>query len=132
MSKKRGNNEGSISRRKDGRWMGRYTVHTQTGSKQKAVYGKTRKEVAEKLKRVTPAHVQGLYRSMLDCGLSTRTVQYTHAVLRRAMKQATRWGMIPRNPCDDADVPLRNPLCAFLHIYPASLDVVNSNLLWPG
>ena len=58
-----------------------------------------------KLKKLTPAHVQGMYRSMLDRGLATRTVQYTHAVLRRAMKQAVRWGMIPRNPCDDADPP---------------------------
>src|SRR5215212_10251677 len=46
---RRGNNEGSISRRKDGRWMGRYTVHSADGPKQRAVYGKTRAEVAEKL-----------------------------------------------------------------------------------
>jgi integrase len=164
--KRRGNNEGSISKRADGRWMGRYTVQVTDGPKRKAIYVKTREEVAEKLtkamadrdgglyfeaenlsvsaflerwlndsvrgsvrasthasyrrqvqryivpaigrmklKKVTPAHVQGLYRSMLDRGLSTRTVQYTHAVLRRALKQATRWGMIPRNPCDDADAP---------------------------
>src|SRR5215211_4193069 len=49
MAKRRGNNEGSISRRKDGRWMGRYTVHSADGPKQRAVYGKTRAEVAEKL-----------------------------------------------------------------------------------
>src|SRR3712207_2287810 len=49
MARRRGNNEGSISRRKDGRWMGRYTVHTAEGPKQRAVYGKTRAEVAEKL-----------------------------------------------------------------------------------
>jgi integrase len=49
MSKRRGNNEGSISRRKDGRWMGRYTVHTAAGPKQRAVYGKTRQEACEKL-----------------------------------------------------------------------------------
>jgi integrase len=46
---RRGNNEGSISRRKDGRWMGRYTVHTAGGPKQRAVYGKTREDAAEKL-----------------------------------------------------------------------------------
>jgi hypothetical protein len=28
VAKKRGNNEGSIARRKDGRWMARYTVAT--------------------------------------------------------------------------------------------------------
>src|SRR5215210_4127926 len=49
MSRRRGNGEGSISKRKDGRWWGRYTVHTANGPKQKAVYGKTRAEVAEKL-----------------------------------------------------------------------------------
>ena len=49
MTKRLGNNEGSISRRKDGRWMGRYTVHTADGPKQRAVYGKTRAEVSQKL-----------------------------------------------------------------------------------
>src|SRR5829696_361902 len=49
MARRRGNNEGSITRRKDGRWMGRYTIHTAEGPKQRAVYGKTRAEVAEKL-----------------------------------------------------------------------------------
>jgi integrase len=49
MAKRRGNNEGSISHRKDGRWMGRYTVHTLDGPKQWAVYGKTRAEVSQKL-----------------------------------------------------------------------------------
>ncbi len=49
MSTKRGNGEGSITKRKDGRWMARYTVQTATGLKRKALYGKTRAEVAEKL-----------------------------------------------------------------------------------
>jgi integrase len=57
---RRGNNEGSISRRKDGRWMGRYTVHTADGPKQKAVYGKTRKEVAEKLTKAMADRDGGL------------------------------------------------------------------------
>jgi hypothetical protein len=46
---RRGNGEGSIRRRKDGRWEGRYTIHAAEGRKQKTVYGKTRKEVSEKL-----------------------------------------------------------------------------------
>jgi integrase len=46
---KRGNGEGSISRRKDGLYMARYTVETAIGAKRKAVYAKTRKEAAEKL-----------------------------------------------------------------------------------
>jgi integrase len=46
---KRGNGEGSITRRKDGLYMARYTVQTATGSKRKTIYGKEREEVAEKL-----------------------------------------------------------------------------------
>ena len=41
---KRGNGEGSISRRKDGLYMARYMVQTATGTKRKTVYGKTRAE----------------------------------------------------------------------------------------
>lgn len=46
---KRGNGEGSITRRKDGLYMARYTVQTATGAKRKTFYGKTRAEVSEKL-----------------------------------------------------------------------------------
>jgi len=49
MAKKRGNNEGSISHRKDGRWEARYTIHTMEGSKRKVLYGRTRAEVSAKL-----------------------------------------------------------------------------------
>ncbi len=37
---KRGNGEGSISRRKDGLYMARYTVETATGAKRKTVDAK--------------------------------------------------------------------------------------------
>lgn len=60
MVKKRGNGEGSISKRKDGRWWGRYTVYTDRGPEQKAVYGKTRAEVAEKLTKVMSDRDSGL------------------------------------------------------------------------
>jgi integrase len=58
---RRGNGEGSISRRKDGLYMGRYMVHTATGTKRKALYGKTRQEVAEKLTRAMADRDNGLY-----------------------------------------------------------------------
>lgn len=60
MAKKRGNGEGSISKRKDGRYRGRYTVHTANGPKQKAVYGKTRAEAAEKLTKAMSDRDGGL------------------------------------------------------------------------
>jgi integrase len=40
VAKKRGNGEGSITRRKDGLYMARYTVQTPTGPKRKTLYGK--------------------------------------------------------------------------------------------
>ena len=46
---KRGNGEGTIYRRKDGKWATQYTVYTAEGRKRKTLYGKTRSEVASKL-----------------------------------------------------------------------------------
>src|SRR4051794_6909352 len=45
--RRRGNNEGSITQRKDGRWEARISVNS---GKRHVLYGKTRKEVQEKLK----------------------------------------------------------------------------------
>ena len=54
MSKKRGNNEGSIVKRKDGRWQGAVTIgRNDDGSQRRQyVYGKTRSEVAEKINKL--------------------------------------------------------------------------------
>jgi integrase len=166
LSKKRGNGEGSIHRRKNGGWCAQYTVYTAKGRKRRTVYGKTRAEVAKKLakglsdreagvvfdvenltvgeyldrwlkdsvegnvgprtlsnyqlqvrqhlrpasgqiklKILSPAHVQGLYRSKLDSGLAPSSVRYIHAVLHRALKQALRWGLVPRNASESVDLP---------------------------
>ena len=57
---KRGNGEGSISRRKSGGWMGQYTVYTAEGRKRRTVYGKTREEVRQKLTKATADRDGGL------------------------------------------------------------------------
>ena len=57
---KRGNGEGGISRRKDGLYMARYTIQTPTGSKRKTLYGKTRREVDEKLTKAKADRDGGL------------------------------------------------------------------------
>src|ERR671910_147090 len=57
---KRGNGEGSISRRKDGLYMARYTVQTVTGPKRMTLYGKTRREVDEKLTKAKADRDGGL------------------------------------------------------------------------
>ena len=166
MSKKRGNGEGSITKRNDGRWMARFTVHTAKGPKRRHIYGRTRQEVATKLakamtdrdggieldpssvtvneylqrwlndsvkgsvrpitfesyerlvrvhvvpalgrvklKALSPAHLQALYRDRLDAGLSPSTVQRLHAVIHRALKQALRWGLVPHNVSEAVDPP---------------------------
>ncbi len=46
---KRANGEGSVYQRKDGRWCARFTIHTTSGPKRKAFYGKTRKEASDKM-----------------------------------------------------------------------------------
>ncbi len=58
-----------------------------------------------KLKSLTPAHLQGLYREKLDSGLSPRTVRYIHCTLHKALKQAVKWGLIPRNVAEAVDPP---------------------------
>jgi integrase len=55
-ARRRGRGEGSIYRRKDGRWVGQYEV----GGKRRYVYGKTRKEVASKLTRAVADGNEGL------------------------------------------------------------------------
>jgi integrase len=147
---KRRNGEGSVLKRKDGRWCAAYTVN----GKRKYLYGKTRKEVAGKLREalaktgngtyypdikienylvqwlkdsvrdsvrertyeryeqitrnhivpelgnktltsLTEMDVQSLYRRKLDSGCSTRTVQYIHVTLHKALKQAVRRRLVP-------------------------------------
>src|SRR5918994_4478894 len=58
---RRGNGEGGITRhKKSGLYMARYTVQMATGKKRKTVYGKTRKEAAEKLTKAMADRDNGL------------------------------------------------------------------------
>ena len=57
---KRGNGEGSIYRRKDGRWAGQHTIQTATGPKRKSVYGRTRAEVDTKLAKAIAESENGI------------------------------------------------------------------------
>src|SRR5215204_3693867 len=41
----------------------------------------------------------------LDAGLSSSTVQRLHAVIHRALKQALRWDLVPRNVLEAVDPP---------------------------
>ena len=52
-----------------------------------------------------PQHVQAMMNAKLDAGLSPRTVQYLRAVLRRALGQALKWGLVTRNVATLVDAP---------------------------
>jgi integrase len=57
---RRGNGEGTITRRKDGRWEARYYVPTVNGTKRKTIYGKTQAEVRDKLTRALSDRIDGI------------------------------------------------------------------------
>ncbi|MDQ3509600.1 MAG: site-specific integrase [Actinomycetota bacterium] len=59
----------------------------------------------EKLAKLRPDHIRRLYRDMLDAGKSTRTVQYAHTLLKRALTQAVMDGLIPRNAAEAVKPP---------------------------
>ncbi len=62
-----------------------------------------------KLKNVNALHLQSLYRERIDSGLSGSTVQKIHHVIHKALSQAVRWSLIPRNPADDVQAPTPAP-----------------------
>ena len=65
------------------------------------------------LQKLTALQLQKLYGDLLRGGradgragpLSNRTVRYIHTVLKKALKQAVRWRMVPLNVAADADSP---------------------------
>jgi integrase len=74
-----------------------------------------------KLIQIRPDHLQTLYSRKLEAGLSKRTVQYIHAVIRRSLNFAVKWGLIVRNPTDAVSAP-RPP-----RIPPETLTVAEIN-----
>ena len=161
MSNRRSSGEGLIYQRKDDLWVGQYVAQ----GKKRYVYGKTRKDVAQRLAKAVANFEQGivfdarnltldayldkwldatkdtvrlgtwkqyemiarvhikptlgkvklnqfdalqiqtLYRQKLDAGVSTRRVRYIHVTLHKALKQAVRWQLIPRNVAASAEPP---------------------------
>jgi integrase len=61
VAKRRGQNEGTISQRKDGRWEARLSLGYEGGkAKRKCFYGKTRREAQEKMTAAMRTHQMGL------------------------------------------------------------------------
>ena len=93
MSKKRGNGEGSIPKRKDGRWMARYTVRTAKGPKRRHVYGRTRKEAADKLAKVLSGRTEGIVYD--DENMTVR--EYLDSWLRGSVRGSVRQSTYDRD-----------------------------------
>ena len=86
MSKKRGNGEGSITKRDDGRWMARYTVRTIKGPQRRTVYGRTRAEASAKLAKAMADRDGGL---IFDAG-SLTVGDYLDRWLSNSVKDTVR------------------------------------------
>ncbi len=192
MAGKRGQNEGTIYKRKDGRWEGAITIPNSEG-KRKRFYGETAKEVREQLTaflraldqgepislnrqtvgqflekwltetarpkirpstyvsyqskvanylipalgkhqltKLTPQQVQTMMNEMSERGLSPRSVQYARAVLRKALNQAMKWGLVVRNVATLSEPPrVVRPEMKILHPEQARqfLDTVRGDRL---
>jgi integrase len=155
---RRGHGEGSIFRRDDGLWVAVVDLGRVNGRRRrKALYGKTRREVQQKLvpaqrarqqglpqtserqtvamflkewlgtvrlelrattfrryeenvrihaipalgalslAQLSPQHLRTLYADRIAAGLAPASVGHLHAVLHKALRQAERDGIIPRN-----------------------------------
>jgi integrase len=86
VSKKRGNGEGSITKRSDGRWMARYTVRTIKGPQRRTVYGRTRAEASAKLAKAMADRDGGL---IFDAG-SLTVGDYLDRWLSNSVKDTVR------------------------------------------
>lgn len=60
---------------------------------------------AIRLDRLNAADVQRFLNAKLESGLSPRTVQYLHAILRAALNQAKKWNLVRVNVATLADPP---------------------------
>ena len=98
MSRKRGNGEGSIYRRKDGRWVGQYTVYTAKGPKYRYIYGKTRAMVAEKLTKAMADRDGGF---VFDAGSLT-----VEEYLNRWLTDSLR-GTVRASTCERHEINVR-------------------------
>ena len=162
MTKRRGNGEGSVYRRTDGRVVGEWvdangkrryiSGKTKTGVQRRlrelladkdkgiaydsenltvgdyldrwldAVKGSVRPRTWQRSEEVVRLHlkptighhsleklnamqVQAVYGQKLEEGLSPRTVEIVHATLHKALKQAVRWLLVPRNVVEATTPP---------------------------
>ena len=57
---------------------------------------------------VTPQHIEAFYQKILEDKCTTNTVIHYHAIIRKALQNAVRKDILPRNPADQVDRPKKN------------------------
>lgn len=57
-----------------------------------------------RLKKLSPAHVQGLYATLSE-RLAPKTIRASHIILRKSLALAVRWRFINRDPSQDVKPP---------------------------
>jgi len=79
-----------------------------------------------RLQEITPPMLNALYSKLLtsgrahgDGGLAPNTVRNAHVVLSKALNDAVRWGLLPKNPAEFADPP-RVPVNTTMRIWSAN------------
>lgn len=58
-----------------------------------------------KLQSLTPQQVQTFYSKKLNEGLSPKSINNIHGLLHRALSNAVKWNIVPRNVCDAVTPP---------------------------
>jgi integrase len=58
-----------------------------------------------KMHKLTPQQVQAFYSKKISDGLSPKTVNNIHGVLHKALDNAVKWNILPRNVCDAVTPP---------------------------
>ena len=60
---------------------------------------------ALRVSKLTASHLDGLYSSLRRRGLAPATIRQIHAIVRAALNQAVRWGLVSRNVASLASAP---------------------------
>lgn len=92
------------------RWMDTYAATNTTVRTQHGYLGNIKRYIVPSigdvaLQGLTGRHIQMMYSGMLQRELSARTALHVHRVLRKALADAVKWGILYRNVADAATPP---------------------------
>ena len=92
------------------RWLETYAATNTTLRTQEGYRGNIQRYIAPaigsvELQKLTALHIQKMYAGLLERGLGNRTVLHVHRVLRKALADGVKWGLLVRNVADAATSP---------------------------